>query len=92
MKYPIGENLEVVDEGQGRRWVQCAQCEAHLAPSPTAWREAARIRVLPAKAASPLMAILDAQYHLEQLLCPSCGALFDTELVEEQPGERVEKA
>jgi acetone carboxylase gamma subunit len=83
MKYPIGENLEVVEGEGGRRWVQCTQCEANLAPSPTAWRAAARIRVLPAKAAGPLMAILESQYHLEQLLCPSCGALFDTELVEE---------
>lgn len=90
MKYPIGENLELVEGGQGTQWVQCAKCEANLGPSPTAWRETARIRVLPAKAASPLMAILETHYHLEQLLCPSCGALFDTALVEGQSGKTAE--
>ena len=39
--------------------------------------------MLPATAAGPLMAILDDRYRLEQVLCPSCGALFDTQLVEE---------
>jgi hypothetical protein len=84
MKYPIGENLEVVEGEHGSRRVQCSQCEANLAPSPTTWRDAARIRLLPATAASPLMAILESQYHLKQLLCPSCGALLDTELVEDE--------
>lgn len=82
MRYPIGENLEVVDDGRGSRRVQCSQCETPLAPSPTAWREGVRARYLPASVASPLMSILESQYHLKQLLCPSCGALLDTELVE----------
>lgn len=84
MKYPLRENLEVVVDGQASRWVRCTQCGANLAQSPTAWREAARTRVSPATAAGPLMAILEREYHLEQRLCPSCGALFDTELVEER--------
>lgn len=82
MKYPIGDSLEVIDEGGGNRRVQCSKCETFLALSPTAWREGARSRFLPARVASPLMSILDSQYRLKQLLCPSCGALLDTELVE----------
>jgi ribosomal protein S27AE len=84
IKYSLRENLEVTVNGHGQpsQWVQCSRCGTMLTHSPAEWRKAARIRMLPATAASPLMAILDDRYRLEQVLCPSCGALFDTELVE----------
>jgi hypothetical protein len=85
MKYSLRENLEVIVHGHLSQWVQCTRCGTKLTHSPTEWRQAARIRMLPATAAGPLMAILDNRYRLEQILCPSCGALFDTELVEESP-------
>jgi hypothetical protein len=82
MKYLIGESLEVVDGPQGKRSVQCTRCGGDLGASPAVWHQAAKVRILPAQAASPLMAILESQYRLKQLLCPSCGALLHTELVE----------
>jgi len=41
--------------------------------------EAARARV-PPTSAGPHMA-LDDRYRLEQLCCPNCGALFNSEIV-----------
>ena len=86
MNYPLGENLEVVVDDQGKEGVRCAKCGTNLSQSPTSWRQAARTRVLPATAASPLMSILESEYHLEQVLCPSCGALFHTEMMENRAG------
>ena len=90
IKYSLRENLEVIVNGHGQpsQWVQCSRCGIKLTHSPAEWRKAARIRMLPATAAGPLMAILDDRYRLEQVLCPSCGALFDTQLVEENPARR----
>jgi hypothetical protein len=87
MKYQIGDNLEVLQVGEESYRVQCVKCGGELGSSPATWYEQAKVRMLPAGAASPLMAILDSQYRLKQLLCPSCGALLHTELVgaERQP-------
>ena len=36
-------------------------------------------------AVGPLTASLSGQFKLQQLCCPSCGALFDSDLVEDVP-------
>ncbi len=82
MSHPVGENLELVVDKNGRQRLRCMQCDANLGTSSTSWRTSARRRVVPATSAGPLMEILKDQYCLAQLVCPSCGALFDTQLVE----------
>ena len=84
MKYRLGENLEMAIDGAGGRSVQCSRCGTGLGDSPTEWQERARIWELPDAWAGPLMSGLDGRHQLEQLLCPSCGALFETRIKEEQ--------
>ena len=80
MKYRLGENLEMVIDQSGSRSVQCAKCGAGLGASPTTWHEKAKTWALPAAWAGPLMSGGDGL--LVQLLCPSCGALFETKIKE----------
>jgi hypothetical protein len=46
---------------------------------------------LPPTKAGPLMADLEGQYLLEQLYCPSCAALFDTQVVEAEKQESAKE-
>jgi hypothetical protein len=80
MKYRLGENLEMVIDEAGLRSVQCAQCGTGLGASPMNWQEKAKTWTLPVAWAGPLMSGADS--HLEQLLCPSCGTLFETRIKE----------
>ena len=80
MKYRLGENVEMVVDAEGSRTVRCAQCSASLGKSPTYWQEEAKAWTLPAAWAGPLVTGEDC--YLEQLLCPSCGALFETKVKE----------
>jgi hypothetical protein len=84
MKYRLGENIEMVIDQSGGRLVQCTQCRAGLGDSPTNWQEKAKNWDLPESWAGPLMSDLGGRHHLEQLFCPSCGALFETRIKEAQ--------
>ena len=86
MKCRLGENLEMVIDPSGTRSVNCMQCGTSLGASPTDWQEKAKTWTLPTAWAGPLMSGMDG--HLEQLLCPSCGALFETKLKEVEAESR----
>jgi len=82
MKYRLAENVEMVVDESGSRLVQCSQCGAGLGDSPTHWLEKAKNWELSDSWAGPLMSDLGPHHRLEQLFCPSCGALFETRIKE----------
>ncbi len=90
MKHPLRENLEVRSENN-RSQICCAQCSYVLAGADGDWRNASKRKLWPPTKAGPLMTELSGQYLMEQLYCPSCGALFDTSIVE-TAGEAAAKA
>jgi len=85
MTHPIRENLEIVDLA-GTSWVYCSKCRFRYCRANQNWREFCQIRLLPPAKAGSLMSILDGQYLLQQLYCPSCAVLLDTHFVEKQGG------
>jgi N-methylhydantoinase B len=82
-EHPLRENLEIVNHA-GKAWIRCASCGHWLCPSSEDWTEACNRKLLPPIAAGPLMAPLEGQYLLEQLYCPSCATLLETEIVESE--------
>jgi hypothetical protein len=42
------------------------------------------MRLLPPAHAGSLMSVLDSQYMMRQLYCPSCAALLETDFIEKQ--------
>ncbi len=86
MNYPLRENLEVYADAGGQ-WVRCVRCLRMLCRADEDWRRACRIRLLPPTHAGPLMSELLDQFLLEQLYCPSCGVLLNTDLVEKGTGD-----
>jgi N-methylhydantoinase B len=78
---PIRENLEL-RRSRERAWLACIRCGYELSAAHDDWRDAAALSRLPATAAGPLMAVLSDHFALEQLCCPSCGALFESRIVE----------
>jgi hypothetical protein len=90
MNHPLRENLEshTTDSGD---WIRCSRCHHIHCRGEQDWRQFCKIRLLPPTKAGGLMADLTGQYLLRQIYCPSCGALLDTDLVEEegQDGSRA---
>jgi hypothetical protein len=94
MNYPLREKLEVYSD-HTREWIRCTRCLRVLCPSNENWRDVCLRTLAPPTHAGPLMEELVGHFALEQLYCPGCGALFNTELVEEQKhaqGERAKSA
>jgi hypothetical protein len=87
MNYPLRENLEVYS-GQ----IRCTQCRWVLCRSSENWRETCIRSLSPPTQAGPLMKELEGHFALEQLFCPGCGALFNTDLVEKQKNAEQERA
>jgi hypothetical protein len=85
LNYPLQENLEVFTDGAGSR-IRCAQCSYVLCGAGEHWKSAAKKTRLPPDGAGSLMAELSGQFLLEQVCCPSCAALFHTDLVEDTKG------
>lgn len=81
MKHPLRENLEVYSEGD-RAHIRCGKCSFALAGADGDWRKASKRKLWPPTKAGPLLSELSGQYLMEQLYCPSCGALFDSSIVE----------
>jgi acetone carboxylase gamma subunit len=80
MRYRLGENVELVVDASGGQSVQCAQCGAGFGDSATQWQQKASTWDVPTGWAGPLMSDLTGNHLLEQLVCPCCGALFETRL------------
>ena len=82
--HPLRENLEVATHA-GVAWVRCSKCEHLLSPAEQDWTEACNRKLLPPTKAGESMKALEGHFVLEQLYCPSCAALFETEVVEVHP-------
>jgi hypothetical protein len=82
MNHPLRENLEVYTD-QENAWIRCTECHRVLCPSSENWRTSCARGLSPPTQAGPLLKDLTGHFLLEQLCCPSCGALFNTDLVEE---------
>jgi N-methylhydantoinase B len=79
--HPLRENLEVT-EVDGSLWIRCAKCREPLSPLDAEWSAACNRKLLPPTAAGALMEPLVGKFLLEQLSCPQCSALFNTDVVE----------
>jgi hypothetical protein len=87
MNYPLRQNLEVY-AGQ----IRCTQCRRVLCRSSENWKDACIRSLSPPTQAGPLMKELAGHFVLEQLYCPGCGALFNTDLVEEKKNGEQNRA
>ncbi len=86
MRRPLRENLEV-RELNGEKRICCSQCEFQYCSIGEDWRKSCKVQLLPPSKAGRLMTLLDGQYSMRQFCCPSCGALVDTDFVEEKKNE-----
>ncbi len=84
MNHPLGENLEVFRQG-AEDLIRCIRCSHVFCPAADDWKKACKRVLFPPTKAGPLMEVLAGQFLLEQLFCPSCGALLNTDLVEATP-------
>jgi acetone carboxylase gamma subunit len=81
MNFPLQENLEV-DTNAGGSQIRCTKCFYVYCEFGEDWRKVAVVRHSLATSASPLMKDFADRLLLQQLFCPSCGALLDTRMVE----------
>jgi N-methylhydantoinase B len=79
--HPLRENLEVARR-DGAAWVRCARCGHWLCDESEDWSMACDRKLLSPTKGGALMEPLEGSFFLEQLSCPSCAVLFDTEVVE----------
>ncbi len=82
MNHPLQEYLEVYSDSNGA-WIRCTRCSHILCRSDEEWKEACKRVLLPPTEAGPLYEDLRGKFLLQQLLCPSCGVLLNTQFVEE---------
>ena len=87
MTYLLRENLELFTGSDGGV-IRCAQCQHVFCAAGSDWKSASRVRLLPPTAAGPLMSEASGKYVLQQNLCPSCGVLLDTDLIEQKKDNR----
>jgi N-methylhydantoinase B len=80
-EHPLRENLEVARHA-GALWIQCARCRHVLCEEAEDWTRACDRKLLAPTRGGALMEPLEGHFFLEQLSCPSCAVLFDTEVVE----------
>jgi hypothetical protein len=90
MNHPLRKNLEVCSD-QAREWIRCTRCLRVLCLSDENWRDVCLRRLAPPTHAGPLMQELVGHFALEQLYCPGCGALINTELLEEPKHAQEER-
>src|SRR5205085_7044212 len=76
--YPFRENLEVFATPTDQ-WVRCVKCQHTLSRLDEDWTSCASKTRKDPTAAGPLMEPLIGSYELEQLFCPSCGVLLNTD-------------
>ena len=79
---PFREHLAVRPMPGGAGVVRCLRCGFELCHVDEDWTRACRRALLPATAAGPLMSDLTDGFLLEQLSCPSCGTLLNSQMVE----------
>jgi acetone carboxylase gamma subunit len=77
---PYRENLEIRTDPNGQ-WICCSNCAHVLCRLDQNWRAAAKRKRFPPAKAGPLFGHLNGRYVFEKIYCPSCGALFNSEMV-----------
>ena len=82
MNHPLRANL-IIAGVDGAQWVCCAKCGHKYCRAGENWRERSKVRLLEPTKAGALMSVLNGQYLLRQLYCPSCAVLLDTDFIEE---------
>jgi hypothetical protein len=82
------ENLEIVDLAD-TSWVYCSKCRFRYCRADQNWREFCQSRILPPAKAGSLMSVLAGQYLLQQLHCPSCAVLVDTDFIEKHDDDET---
>ena len=90
MNHPLRENLEVYSD-ESNAWIRCTKCLGILCRASENWRNFCARSLSPPTQAGPLLKELTGHFLLEQLCCPGCGALFNTDLVEEQKNGQEER-
>ena len=83
MNHPLRENLEIATV-DGAEWIRCKPCQNKYCRPDQDWRKFATIRLLPPTQAGQLMSVLNGDYLLRQIYCPSCAVLLDTDFVEDK--------
>ena len=81
MKRHLRENLEVYSDSNGE-WVRCSKCSHNLCRYGDDWKQACLSKRSPPTEAGPLFGALEGHLQFEQLFCPSCGLLLNSEMVE----------
>jgi hypothetical protein len=71
-----------VETGASGKWLRCINCGHRLCPFGHDWKSAALRKTFSPIQAGPLMKVLEGRYVLEKLYCPSCGVLFNADMVE----------
>jgi acetone carboxylase gamma subunit len=87
MTFPVQENLEVDTTGATFK-VRCTQCLHVYCDFGDDWRNTALVTYSAATKATPLMKDFADRLLMEQLFCPSCGALLETKMVETRRPDR----
>lgn len=83
MNHPLRENLEIYRDDAGV-WTRCTRCRHVLCGAGGDWKQACKRKIMLPTKAGPLMTDLVGQFVLEQMYCPACGALMNSEIVEER--------
>ena len=83
MNHPFREHLEVEIAADGK-WLRCLNCGHRLCAFGKDWKSAALRQTFAPTHAGPLMKVLESRYVFEKLYCPSCGVLFNADMVEEK--------
>jgi hypothetical protein len=87
MNYPFRENLEVYTDSSGQ-WIRCTRCLHLICRLGEDWKRSCKRRTFPPTKVGLLMNILEGHYLLEKVYCPGCGALFDSDMVEDSHDKR----
>ena len=85
MNHSLRENLEVYGDESGV-WIRCTQCLHKLCSTENDWKQACKRRLSAPTKIGSLMKDLVGSFLLEQLYCPACSALMNSELVEDEKG------
>jgi hypothetical protein len=82
-RQPYRENIDLCSDANGQ-WFCCSRCARRICQMDQDWRAASKRKIFPPAEAGPLMTFLTGRYVFEKLFCPSCGALFNSEMVEDK--------
>lgn len=83
MNRAFRENLELNTDSATPQ-VQCVRC-GFVFGGERDWQQGCHKKLLPPTKGGPLMKDLEGEFLLEQLFCPQCKTLLNSEIVQVQP-------